>query len=73
LHVSFDHVLPDLRIAAAAPPGFATWTLLSSSDAGRFFSDPLLDTARLLAEDTVTVIYPVKNSPDILVLDYAVE
>lgn len=66
-------VLPDLRIAAAAPPVFSTWTLLSSGDAGRFFSDPLVDTARLLGEDTLTVIYPVKSSPDILVLDYAVE
>jgi hypothetical protein len=66
-------VLPDLRIAAAAPPSFASWTLLSSSDAGRFFSDPLVDSARLLAEDRLTVVYPAKSSPDIIVLDYDVK
>jgi hypothetical protein len=66
-------VLPDLRIAAAAPPTFATWTLLSSSDAGRFFSDPLVDSARLLTEDKLTVVYPGKGSADIYVLDYDLE
>jgi hypothetical protein len=65
-------VLPDLRIAAAAPPTFATWTLLSGADAGRFFSDPLVDSSRLLTEDKLTVVYPAKNSGDIYVLDYDV-
>jgi len=63
-------VLPDLRLAAAAPPTFAAWALLSKSDAGRFFSDPLVDSARLLTEDKLTVVYPAKSSPDIYVLDY---
>jgi hypothetical protein len=63
-------VLPDLRIAGASPPSFSTWTLLSSGDAGRFFSDPLVDSTRLLTEDKLTVVYPAKGSSDIYVLDY---
>jgi hypothetical protein len=66
-------VLPDLRIAAAAAPTFSAWKLLSSADAGRFFSDPLVDSARLLTEDKLTVVYPVKSSGDIYVLDYDVK
>jgi hypothetical protein len=66
-------LLPDLRIAAAAPPTFATWSMLSSTDAGRFFSDPLVDVARLLTEDKLTVVYPGKSSADIYVLDYDIK
>jgi BNR repeat-containing family member len=65
-------ILPDLRIAAAtAASNFATWTVLDISDAGRFFSDPIIDTARLLTEDKLTVFYPLKSSPNIYVLDYS--
>ena len=67
-------ILPDLRIAAAsAASSFATWTVLDSADSGRFFSDPLIDTARLLTEDKLTVFYPQKNSSNITVLDYALK
>jgi hypothetical protein len=64
-------VLPDLRIAAAsAASGYANWALLDSSDSGRFFSDPLIDTARLETEDTLTVYYPQASSTNIWALDY---
>ena len=67
-------VLPDLRIAAAsAAASFASWVVLNSADSGRFFSDPLIDTARLGAEDKLTVFYPQKSSPNIYVLDYTVK
>jgi hypothetical protein len=66
-------VLPDLRIAAAtATSNFATWTVLDSTDSGRFFSDPLIDTARLVLEDKLTVFYPQKSSANIYVLDYTI-
>jgi hypothetical protein len=66
-------ILPDLRIAAAtAAANFATWTVLDSTDSGRFFSDPLIDTARLVAEDKLTVFYPQKSSANIYVLDYTI-
>ena len=67
-------VLPDLRIAAAtAASNFATWTVLDSIDAGRFFSDPLIDTTRLITEDKLTVFYPQKSSANIYVLDYSIK
>ena len=67
-------ILPDLRIAAAtAASNFASWTVLDSTDAGRFFSDPLIDTARLVTEDKLTVFYPQKSSANIDVLDYAIK
>jgi hypothetical protein len=67
-------ILPDLRIAAAtAASKFATWTVLDSSGSGRFFSDPLIDTARLVTEDKLTVFYPQKSSANIYVLDYAIK
>jgi hypothetical protein len=67
-------VLPDLRIAAAsAASSFASWTVLANADSGRFFSDPLIDTARLASEDKLTVFYPQKNSPNIYVLDYTLK
>jgi hypothetical protein len=67
-------VLPDLRIAAAsAASSFASWLVLNSVDSGRFFSDPLIDTARLVSEDKLTVFYPQKGSPNIYVLDYTLK
>jgi hypothetical protein len=67
-------VLPDLRIAAAsAASGYTDWTLLDSTDSGRFFSDPLIDTARLRTEDVLTVYYPEASSPNIVALDFLVQ
>jgi hypothetical protein len=67
-------VLPDLRIAAAsAATNFTSWVVLNSADSGRFFSDPLIDTARLVAEDKLTIFYPQKNSSNIYVLDYTLK
>ena len=67
-------VLPDLRIAvASAASGFATWVVLNIADSGRFFSDPLIDTARLAAEDKLTISYPQKSSSSIYLLDYTLK
>jgi hypothetical protein len=67
-------VLPDLRIAAAsAAQGFKPWSLLANNDAGKYFSDPLIDTARLEREDTLSIFYPRKSSSDIYVLDYQIK
>ena len=66
-------VLPDMRIAAAsAAQGFKSWSMLSNSDAGKYFSDPLIDTARLANEDELSIFYPRKNASDIFVLDYRI-
>jgi hypothetical protein len=66
-------ILPDLRIAAAsAASNYTDWALLDDSDSGRFFSDPLIDTARLETENRLTVFYPEKSSPNIYVLDYTI-
>jgi hypothetical protein len=66
-------VLPDLRIVGASVSGnFASWTPLTA-DSGRFFSDPLIDAARLVTEDKLTVVYPEKSSPNIWVLDYSLK
>ncbi len=66
-------VLPDMRIAAASlAQGFKAWTLLASSDAGKYFSDPLIDTALLATEDTLSIFYPRKSSSEIYVLDYRI-
>ncbi len=67
-------ILPDLRLAAASPgDGFTSWTLLDASDAGRFFSDPLIDTARLETSDELTLYYPEAESVNIWGLDYRLE
>ncbi|WP_437672128.1 BNR repeat-containing protein [Sorangium sp. So ce131] len=64
-------ILPDLRIAGASPSdGYATWALLDDTDAGRFFSDPLIDAARLETSDDLTVYYPERSSVDIWGLEY---
>jgi hypothetical protein len=66
-------ILPDLRIAAASSSNnYATWTLLNS-DSGRFFSDPLIYTVRLLTQDKLTVYCPQKSNPTIWALDYTVQ
>ncbi|WP_437937916.1 BNR repeat-containing protein [Sorangium sp. So ce341] len=67
-------ILPDLRIAGASPSdGYATWTLLDASDAGRFFSDPLIDAARIEASDELTVYYPERGSVNIWGLEYSLK
>ncbi len=67
-------ILPDLRIAgASASADYAEWTLLDGSDSGRFFSDPLIDAARLLEEDKLSVVYQEKASNDLFVLDYTLK
>jgi BNR repeat-containing family member len=67
-------ILPDLRIAGASlGSGFKTWSLLEHTDEARFFSDPLVDTARLLSEDKLSVVYQQKSSPNIFVLDYTLK
>ena len=64
-------VLPNLRIAGASvASNFSDWSILDSSDAGKFFSDPLIDTSRLLSEDKLTVFAPQKSSGNISVIDY---
>ena len=64
----------DLRIAgASASADYAEWTLLDGSDSGRFFSDPLIDAARLLEEDKLSVVYQEKASNDLFVLDYTLK
>ena len=67
-------ILPDLRIAgASAASAYENWALLDSSDAGRFFSDPLIDTSRLEAEDKLTIYYPQASSVNVWALDYALQ
>jgi hypothetical protein len=67
-------VLPDLRIAcASASSNFSDWKVLSSGDSGRFFSDPILDAARIAAEDKLSVFYPQRGSANIYVLDYSLK
>lgn len=64
-------ILPDLRIAGASfAENYATWSLFDDSDVGRFFSDPLIDSARLLLEDKLTVVYQERASTNLYVLDY---
>jgi BNR repeat-containing family member len=67
-------ILPDLRIAGATvADDFARFSLLDDTDSGRFFSDPLIDSARLLAEDKLSIFYPQAASPNLYVLDYTLD
>lgn len=67
-------ILPDLRIAGASPSdGYATWKLLDDTDSGRFFSDPLIDAARLETSDDLTVFYPQRGSVNIWGLEYRLQ
>jgi hypothetical protein len=67
-------ILPDLRIAgASARDGFERWTLLDTTDSGRFFSDPLIDTARLEGSDELTVYCPERSSTSVWALEYSLE
>lgn len=65
-------VLPDLRIIAASPTDdFANWSSLHAGEAGRFFSDPLVDPVRVRESGGLTVYYPAANSVDIWSLDFS--
>jgi hypothetical protein len=67
-------ILPDLRIAgASASDGFDHWQLLDKNDSGRFFSDPLVDAARLATSDELTVYFAQKSSPNVWALEYTLE
>ncbi len=66
-------ILPDLRIyGSSRSADYEDWTLLDE-DPGRFFSDPLIDAARLRKEDILTIFYTVKQSGQILALDYQLD
>jgi hypothetical protein len=66
--------LPDLRIAgASSAANYADWTLLDSTDSGRFFSDPVIDTVRLETEDKLTIYYPQASSMNIWALEYTLD
>jgi hypothetical protein len=67
-------VLPDLRIASASSAtSWTDWALVDTADAGRFFSDPLVDRSRLDLEDRLSIYYPQRSSPNIYVLDYDID
>jgi hypothetical protein len=67
-------VLPNLRVVAAAKStSFAEWKLLVPATNDRFFSDPLVDTARLLSEDVLSVVYPAAKTADVFVVDFTVD
>ncbi len=66
-------VLPDLRVAGASSSPPSSWQLLHAGEPGRFFSDPLVDSTRLLTENVLSVVYPTKASGDIFVVDFSVQ
>ncbi len=64
-------ILPALRIAgASAYSEYSDWALLDTDDTRSYFSDPLIDTARLAASDELTVLYPEESSKNIWTLEY---
>lgn len=65
-------VLPNIRIAAAsAASGWSDWKVIDKQDSRKYFSDPLIDTARLQQEaDTLTLFCPVESSVYIYNLTY---
>lgn len=66
-------ILPDLRIfGAAKETGYDSFVELAN-EGGRFFSDPLVDVARLRQEDVLSLFYPKKDSGEIYVLDYELD
>ena len=67
-------VLPGLRIAGASrSERFSDWQLLESDNTRNYFSDPLIDTARLLTEDKLTIYYPEASSPNIWGLEFTLK
>ncbi len=55
-------VLPDLLIAgASASSDYPDWSVLRNDEDDRFFSDPLIDSSRLLTQDKLTVLYTEKS------------
>lgn len=66
-------VLPGLRVLGASPAfNYNDWSLLVAGEPGRFFSDPLVDTTRLLLEDKLTVYYPEASSPNVWTVDFLI-
>jgi len=67
-------ILPDLRIVGASPDDdFRSWSLLYPGESGRFFSDPLIDAARVAESDHLTVYYPAEASVDIWGIDFSLD
>jgi len=67
-------ILPNLRIAAASvATEWYDWKIVYN-DESRFFSDPLIDSARLNIEpNTLTVLCPRPSSPDIYNLTFTIK
>jgi hypothetical protein len=64
-------ILPGLRIAgASAYTQYSDWTLLDTDNTRSYFSDPLIDTARLLLNDELTILYPEESEKNIWALEY---
>jgi len=62
--------LPNLLIAAASSAsGYTDWTIVDREDQGRFSSEPLIDSARILQDGTLSTFH-VAASGDIYVLDF---
>lgn len=67
-------ILPGMRIAAAsASSNFASWSLLTTDTSRAYFSDPLIDSARVESEDALTVYYPQESSVNIWALEYTIQ
>ena len=67
-------ILPGMRIAgASASSSFGDWKLLTTDSSRTYFSDPLIDSARVETENKLTVYYPQASSPDIWGLEYTIQ
>jgi hypothetical protein len=63
-------VLPNVRIASAsATAQWANWTLIDTSQDGRYFSDPLIDRQQLRDSDRLTVFAPTVNNGGVVPID----
>ena len=60
-----------LRILAASTcDNYAQWAVLATNTDRAYFSDPLIDTARLASENELTIYYPQQTSVNIWGLEY---
>ncbi len=69
-------IMPDVRIASATAPDYADWSVVNSSDDGRFFhSEPLIDFYSLRATGDLYVFVQAgttsSTSPNIYALRYS--
>jgi hypothetical protein len=63
-----------LRIlAASACDNYATWTALTTDASRAYFSDPLIDSARLESSNELTIDYPQQSSVNIWGLEYTLK